>query len=184
MLDGWHEFYTLLGTAAATLVALLFVAVSIGAGFLSKDNAGPTRTFMSPVIFHYSSILIVSLIALIPTHTATSLAAAIAIVAVIGFGYSVVVLVRVIRDPIGDLADSLAYGVGPLVAYAGTLFAARLIAHYSSIGATALAAALALLLLVNIRNAWDLALSLARRATEERAKEAAARPPITLPPSP
>jgi hypothetical protein len=39
MLDGWHAFYILLGTAA---VALLFVAVSIGAGFLSRESASPT----------------------------------------------------------------------------------------------------------------------------------------------
>jgi hypothetical protein len=36
MLDGWHEFYTLLGTAAAALVALLFVAASIGAGLYQR----------------------------------------------------------------------------------------------------------------------------------------------------
>ena len=41
MLDGWHEFYILLGTAAAALVALLFVAVSIGAGFFSRESRAP-----------------------------------------------------------------------------------------------------------------------------------------------
>jgi hypothetical protein len=30
---GWHDFYMLLGTASAALVALLFVAVSIGASW-------------------------------------------------------------------------------------------------------------------------------------------------------
>ncbi|MBV8775810.1 MAG: hypothetical protein JO258_01305 [Alphaproteobacteria bacterium] len=184
MLDGWHEFYALLGTGAASMVALLFVAVSIGAGFLSRNNTGPTRTFMSPVIFHYTCILLVSLIALIPTHTAISLAGAVGAVGAVGFVYTIVVLVRVIRDPIGDLADSLAYGAGPLAAYAGTVFAARLLAHYASGGPTVLAIAMLLLLVVNIRNAWDLALSLARRATEQRAKEAGAPPRITLPPSP
>jgi hypothetical protein len=44
----WHEFYVLLGTAAATLLALLFVAVSLGAGFLSARHAEPTRVFFSP----------------------------------------------------------------------------------------------------------------------------------------
>ncbi|MFL5065808.1 MAG: hypothetical protein ACJ8ED_14275 [Xanthobacteraceae bacterium] len=34
-LEHWREFYLLVGTAAAALVALLFVAASIGAGFLS-----------------------------------------------------------------------------------------------------------------------------------------------------
>jgi len=110
MLDGWHEFYILLGTAAAALVALLFVAVSIGAGFLSRESAGATRTFMSPVIFHYASVLFLSLIALIPTHTAISLAAAIGVVAAVGLLYSVMILIRVLRDPVGDTADALAYG--------------------------------------------------------------------------
>ena len=33
----WHEFYALLGTAAAALVALLFVAVSIGTSVLTPE---------------------------------------------------------------------------------------------------------------------------------------------------
>ena len=41
MLEGWHDFYILLGTAAAALVVLLFVAASIGAGYLSAE---PTLT--------------------------------------------------------------------------------------------------------------------------------------------
>jgi hypothetical protein len=105
-------------------VALLFVAVSIGAGFLSRESASATRTFMSPVIFHYASVLFLSLIALIPTHTAISLAAAIGVVAAVGLLYSVMILIRVIRDPVGDTADALAYGACPLVAYAAALAAA------------------------------------------------------------
>ncbi len=170
MLDGWHEFYILLGTAAAALVALLFVAVSIGAGFLSRESAGATRTFMSPVIFHYAGVLLLSLIALVPTHTATSLGIAIGAVAAIGLGYSLVVLVRVIRDPMGDTADALAYGAGPVAAYAAALAAALLLVGRSAAGANVLAAALLVLLLVNIRNAWDLALALARRQTERNAR--------------
>jgi hypothetical protein len=61
----WHEFYGLLGTAAAGLVALLFVAVSIGANILSPERTGATRTYMSPVVFHYTGVLFVSLIALV-----------------------------------------------------------------------------------------------------------------------
>jgi hypothetical protein len=166
MLDGWHAFYILLGTAAAALVALLFVAVSIGAGFLSRESASATRTFMSPVIFHYASVLFLSLIALIPTHTAISLAAAIGVVAAVGLLYSVMILIRVIRDPVGDTADALAYGACPLVAFAAALAAAWLLLAHADAGANVLATALLVLLLVNIRNAWDLAVALARRQTE------------------
>ena len=35
VLHEWHEFYLLVGTAAATVLALLFVAVSLGAGYAS-----------------------------------------------------------------------------------------------------------------------------------------------------
>ena len=51
----WHDFYMLLGTASAALVALLFVAVSIGANFLMPGRSVATRTFMSPVVFHFST---------------------------------------------------------------------------------------------------------------------------------
>src|SRR5947208_695474 len=35
----WHDFYMLLGTSSAALVALLFVAVSIGASFRAPRSA-------------------------------------------------------------------------------------------------------------------------------------------------
>jgi hypothetical protein len=63
---GWHDFYMLLGTASAALVALLFVAVSIGASFSTPERSTATRTFMSPVVFHFSTLLLLSLVALVP----------------------------------------------------------------------------------------------------------------------
>jgi hypothetical protein len=42
--------------ASAALVALLFVAVSIGASFLTPEHSVATRTFMSPVVFHFSTL--------------------------------------------------------------------------------------------------------------------------------
>ena len=71
-----------------------------------------------------------------------------------------------LRDPVGDTADALAYGACPLVAYAGALAAAWLLLAHADASANVLATALLVLLLVNIRNAWDLALALARRQTE------------------
>src|SRR3569833_3390166 len=55
-LEKWHDFYLLLGTGAAALVALLFVAVSLGAGFLNEERAEATRTFFSPVVVHFSAV--------------------------------------------------------------------------------------------------------------------------------
>ena len=55
-LKEWHDFYVLVGTAGATLLALLFVAVSLGVGFLTEERQSGTRTFMSPVVVHFTSL--------------------------------------------------------------------------------------------------------------------------------
>ncbi len=41
MLADWHEFYGLLGTAAAALLSLLFVVASIGASVLTPETPAP-----------------------------------------------------------------------------------------------------------------------------------------------
>jgi len=169
MLSAWHEFYGLLGTAAAALMALLFVAASIGASVLTPDRAGPTRTYLSPVIFHYSNILFLSLIALIPDLEAKVFGVTIAVAAAASLIYSIYIFQRLFHDGIADLADRLAYGAVPVAVYAAGLFVAYLLLTGSVRGALyLLAAASLLLLIVNIRNAWDLMLALARRATQEQ----------------
>ena len=115
MLDGWHEFYGLLGTAAAALVALLFVAASIGANVFTTESTGATRTYMSPVVFHYTNILFLSLIALVPDQTQTSLGVTIAVAALGSLVYSIVICVRDMRHSFSDLADRVAYGSAPLL---------------------------------------------------------------------
>jgi hypothetical protein len=163
MLDGWHEFYILLGTAAAALVALLFVAASIGAGYLSAERGSPTHTYTSPIIFHYTFVLFLSLVLLIPVNTDWSLAAIIGISAAVALVYSCFIFVRVMRGSAVDLDDRLSYGASPLAGYAAALAASVFLFERSSIGPPLLAGALILLLLINIRNAWDLTLFFAQR---------------------
>ena len=47
-LESWHDFFVLVGTAGATLLALLFVAVSLGAGFLSRKPRGCDARVLQP----------------------------------------------------------------------------------------------------------------------------------------
>jgi hypothetical protein len=167
MLEGWHEFYALLGTAAAALVALLFVAASIGAGYFSPERTSPTRTFTSPIVFHYTYVLFLSLVSLIPASPDTLLAAIIAVSSAAALVYSSFIFVRVMRSSTIDFDDRLGYGAGPLAAYAATFAASLFIFERSTIGPPLLAGGLILLLLVNIRNAWDLMVFFAQRRTKE-----------------
>ena len=163
-LKEWHDFYVLVGTAGATLLALLFVAASLGAGFLTAERQGATRTFMSPVVVHFTSVFFLSAVALCPWHQAKLFAALIGATSLIGAMTSTYITVQVVRtDMTNYVEDYLAYGVLPGLGYLALLAAAVSIYLEKDFGLHALAAALLLLAIVNIRNAWDLTLTMVRQ---------------------
>jgi len=168
-LERWHDFYLLVGTAGATLVALLFVAVSVGIGYLTEERADATRTFFSPVVVHFSTAFFLSCIALVPGHRAGFFAVLIGAAGVFGLcvaAYTTVKFFGRYRTPY--VSDHLAYVALPIVAYCALLAAAV----FAWIGRDemleVLAGALLLLMLVNIRNAWDLMLSMVRHQAKDR----------------
>jgi len=163
LLEHWHEFYVLLGTAAAALVALLFVAATVGVGILTHNTTGPTRTYMSPVAFHFTSVLFIATLALVPSHTRASMGLLIGLDAVAGIVYGTFVLRRLLSDGISDRADRLCYGAAPLVAYLSSLVAAFLFLRGSQWAPEVLAGSALVLLIVNVRNAWDLMLAMSRQ---------------------
>jgi len=63
----WHDFYTLIGTASATLVGLMFVAASVGTGVFTSERQVALRTFLSPTVVAFSVVLGTSLIGVLPT---------------------------------------------------------------------------------------------------------------------
>jgi hypothetical protein len=163
-LKEWHDFYVLVGTAGATLLALLFVAVSLGVGFLTAERQSATHTFMSPVVVHFTSVFFLSAVALFPWHQIKILAALIGVTAFVGAILSTFITVRVVRtDMTNYVEDYLAYGVLPGLGYLALLAAAVSIYLEKDFGLDVLAGSLLLLAIVNIRNAWDLTLTMVRR---------------------
>lgn len=63
---GWHEFYLLAGTAAATLIGLLFVAVSLHIDVVTHTTAQGARTLANQSFSNFIYILAFSLVFLIP----------------------------------------------------------------------------------------------------------------------
>lgn len=171
-LHEWHEFYILLGTAGATLLALLFVAVSLGTGYLSDKHQQGTRTFMSPVVIHFTAVFFLSAVCLVPSHGPVFFAILIAGTAVIGVVVSIVISVWVVRTELTQyLSDYFAYGLLPVVAYLALLVASIMIYLGRDHALEVLAGGLLLLLIVNVRNAWDLTLSMVRRHAGERPQD-------------
>jgi len=145
-LERWHDFYVLVGTAGATLLGLMFVAVSLGAGYLSAERRMGTRTFMSPVIIHFTCIFFVAALALVPGPRADVFAALIGVTALVGVGVASYATIKIVRgDMTNYLEDYLAYGLLPALAYFAMLAAALLIFAEHDIGLDVLAGALLLL---------------------------------------
>ena len=168
-LERWHDFYLLVGTAGATLLALLFVAVSLGAGFLDDSRAAATRAFYSPVVVHFTAVFFLAAISLVPAHRPIFFASMIVTCAVIGTLVSLFVTVQLLRHDWTRYAqDHLSYALLPTLAYVALLVAAYLIWNSNDLALDVLAGALLTLLVVNIRNAWDLTLSMVRHQTERR----------------
>jgi hypothetical protein len=164
-LKEWHDFYLLVGTVSATLLGLLFIAVSLGVGFLTGQRKEATRTFMSPVVVHLASVFFLSATALIPWHRAEFLAAIIGATAVIGAILSSYITIQVVRTNMTNyLEDYIAYGFLPGLGYLALLAAGVSIYLQMEPGLYAFASALLLLEIVNIRNAWDLTLTMVQRA--------------------
>lgn len=168
-LHEWHEFYILLGTAGATLLALLFVAVSLGTGFLSSKDQQGTRTFMSPVVIHFTSVFFLSAVCLVPSHGPVFFAVLIAGTAIVGVAVSIVISVWVVRTEMTQyLPDYFAYGLLPVGAYLALLVASFMIYLGRDYALEVLAGGLLVLAIVNVRNAWDLTLSMVRRHAGQR----------------
>jgi uncharacterized protein (TIGR00369 family) len=72
-LRDWHNFYLLTGTAAATLIGLMFVAVSLGVSLVNAQTANNVEIFVTPTIVHFIAVLVVAAISIIPTQRITQI---------------------------------------------------------------------------------------------------------------
>jgi hypothetical protein len=159
LLHDWHDFYVLVGTASATLVGLMFVAVSIGTAIFNEDHRAAVTAFITPTVMHFASVLFACLIATMPSHSWYTLGGLLGAGALAGSVYSGGVAVQmVIRNRYKvDLEDRLFYALLPLAGYVLALVAAVLLfTHAAAVSADLIAAAVLTLLLAAIRNAWDM----------------------------
>jgi hypothetical protein len=73
-LQPWHDFFLLVGTAAATLLGLIFVAASIAATIPNEKlgDMGSRALWVLPIVYAFLRVLVVSAVGVIPGQTGRS----------------------------------------------------------------------------------------------------------------
>jgi hypothetical protein len=159
----WHDFFILIGTAAATLIGAMFVVASIGIGILSRDRSIAIRVFLSTTVVHLSTVFFGCVLAMVPVLEPRWQAIIAGVGGLAGVGYSVHVIWGFRQHRGTVLSDWFWYAAFPLVAYAVLATAAGLGLYDTAEGLDLFAAVLTVLLIAGMRNAWDMLVFLVTR---------------------
>ena len=164
-LSSWQNFYMLIGTAAATLTGLMFVATTLVAGIerhASTLHAG-ISAFNSPTVVHFCAVLLLAGILNAPWQAFSSVAY---VLGLLGLGMvlyliSVMRQMRKVPQYQTSLKDWLWYMALPLIAYIVLIGAALALPANPAPALYIISAAMLALLFLGIHNAWDLVTYLA-----------------------
>jgi hypothetical protein len=158
LLDGWENFYVIVGSSAGALIGLQFVVITLISGRpVERGEAQASDAFSTPSVVHFAVVLLLSAVVSAPWDGIGTIAVLWGLVGLGGFIYTLVVARRMRRQTVYRpvFEDWLFHVLIPCAAYAmlaGSAFAARSFARTALfiVGAAAL-----LLLFIGIHNAWD-----------------------------
>jgi hypothetical protein len=161
MPHSWDNFFILAGGAAATLMGLLFVAVTVGGtGFSAARIIDGARGFLTPALIHFGTVLLQALAVLVPWRSLWPIGIIFGVGGLMGLAYEIAVVVR--RHKAGlvlpDWRDWLPYVGLPTVGCASLVVGAIGLINEKSFAPYGIAAAATLLLFAGLYGAWDLTL--------------------------
>jgi len=160
MFEHWDSYFAMLGTAAGGLIGLLFVVVTLTSNFERSQALKGTSIYMTPTAIHFAAALSICAAALAPNLAPRTAATLMALPVAVGLANAVRagVGIRGFTGQTGAVhwSDFWSYAAAPAVVYAALIVALGGVWTGKAWGVGALASGLLLLLLVAIRNAWDL----------------------------
>ena len=75
MFHDWENFYLIVGSGAGALIGIMFVVATLMAGFDTPPRVEQgIRVYITPTVFHFSVILVVSAISVVPEISPTTVA--------------------------------------------------------------------------------------------------------------
>jgi hypothetical protein len=160
-LERWANFYLLTAAAAATLIGLLFVIITLGAERSVEDGTGRIRMYLTPTVVYFASVLFLAALLTFPNHTRLTAASCICLAGAVGLVYSGTSLIGGgDKKSFGELHDRIAYAIVPFAAYGLVVFGGVLLPHDPQRGLTLVAVGMLSLLTLGIRNSWAIAIDI------------------------
>lgn len=158
-LDGWENFYVIVGSSAGALIGLQFVVLTlVGDMPITGATTQAVNAFTTPSVVHFGVVLFLSAVVSAPWEGMKVVGIIWGLVGLGGIIYSLIVTRRLrtqtIYKPVFE--DWLFHSLLPLAAYTALAVSAGLV-HACQRPALFLVAGTALLLLfIGIHNAWDI----------------------------
>ena len=158
VLEGWENFYVIVGSSAGALIGLQFVVITlIAARPIGRGEVQAGGAFATPSVVHFGVVLLLSAIVSAPWDEITLVAALWGLVGLCGVVYVVVVARRMRMQsayrPVFE--DWLFHVLLPLAAYTVLATSAIAAQYYGRPVFFLVGAAALMLLLIGIHNAWD-----------------------------
>jgi hypothetical protein len=157
VLDGWENFYVIVGSSAGALIGLQFVVITLIAAKPMAGGAQAGSAFATPTVVHFGVVLLLSAIASAPWNRITTVAVLWGLAGLCGVVYTVVVARRMrvqsAYQPVFE--DWLFHVLLPFAAYAALPISAYTAHSHARPALFLVAAATLLLLFIGIHNAWD-----------------------------
>jgi hypothetical protein len=153
----WQTFYTIIGSAAATLTGLMFVVVTLISGVRQRRSSESVGAFGTPTVVHFCLALLVAAILSAPWQVLWNAGLLLGLSGLGGVIYVVIVLRRARRqtDYQPVLEDWLWHTIFPLVSYTALVVAAIVLPGNAAPALFVTGAVTVLLLFTGIHNAWD-----------------------------
>jgi hypothetical protein len=156
MFDGWSDFFLMAGGAAAVLIGLIFVVISLMQDRPRSQVLAGSKLYMGPIVLAVSFVLALSAAALTPGIGRCQYAAIAGAIALWGFVRGVMSIVGIGRFTKVHWTDVWFYGVFPCAVYVALGVVALALWLDWGWARDGLAVVVTLSLLLAIRNEWDL----------------------------
>jgi len=119
-LRDWQTFYFLIGGAAAGLVGLTFVAITVGFGSITKQDISGLRTFVNPSLIHFIYVLVTASVLVMPTVARMQLGILLVLTGLVSVGRALSTLSfmwQQYQRHVVDMHDWAWYFLAPVASY-------------------------------------------------------------------